>query len=96
MHYITLANYGITGWASVAMPILPSASLKSICSRQATPLAHITATDTKQKKQPKIDGLSWATWIRTALSRRADTAKKIAQAASRAINRYNIGSTNRK
>ena len=25
MHYITLANYGITGSASVAMPILPSA-----------------------------------------------------------------------
>ena len=25
MHYIMFANYGITGWASVAMPILPSA-----------------------------------------------------------------------
>ena len=25
VHYITLANYGKTGWASVAMPILPSA-----------------------------------------------------------------------
>ena len=25
VHYITLANYGKAGWASVAMPILPSA-----------------------------------------------------------------------
>ena len=26
VHYITLANYGKTGWASEAMPILPSAN----------------------------------------------------------------------
>ena len=32
MHYITFANYGITGWASVAMPILPSA-FQSIYSK---------------------------------------------------------------
>ena len=51
MHYITLANYGITGWASVAMPILPSALLKSICSRQATPLATNTTTERKNNKK---------------------------------------------
>jgi hypothetical protein len=30
VHYITLANYGKAGWASVAMPILPSASKSKI------------------------------------------------------------------
>ena len=53
MHYITLANYGITGSASVAMPILPSALLKSICSRQATPLAINTANTTTERKNNK-------------------------------------------
>ena len=30
VHYIGLANYGKAGWASVAMPILPSACMSKI------------------------------------------------------------------
>ncbi len=65
VHYITLANYGKAGWASVAMPILPSACISKISDDLIGRLFFVYGAETRdfrEDRENREDREKWDEW----------------------------------